>query len=341
MDPRPSRNEPLIPNVGFVARREYARARSRPAVLRLDARPRRPRDVRRGPAGRGEARSTAAATTTVAVVVDRPGAVAPDPRRCSTSMLNVDRGSEFDLIAGSDEQTAIAAGRRSRARRRGHRRTAARTASWGSASTSARRWASSRSGQLSLGRVRRRGPRLRGAQPGRRASSSRRSTSSGPSAAVGGDRPFDASAFASRLIVGAVFGVLIFITIVIYGMWVAPGVVAEKASRVMELLDQRGVDAAARHRQGARDRAGRRDADAIVLVPAILVLLLGGSRSPTLVLGPGRRVRGVRVVAVARRCCSRSPCSTSSASPCTRSIYAAAGSLVSRPEDLQIIALPL
>jgi ABC-2 type transport system permease protein len=43
----------------------------------------------------------------------------------------------------------------------------------------------------------------------------------------GGSQPFDASAFASRLIVGAVFGFLIFITIVIYGMWVAQGVVAE------------------------------------------------------------------------------------------------------------------
>ena len=56
---------------------------------------------------------------------------------------------------------------------------------------------------------------------------------------VGGDagsEAFDASAFASRLIVGAVFGFLIFITIVIYRMWVAQGVVAEKASRVMELL---------------------------------------------------------------------------------------------------------
>src|SRR4029450_8048391 len=53
---------------------------------------------------------------------------------------------------------------------------------------------------------------------------------------TGGGQRFDAAAFASRLIVGAVFGFLIFITIVIYGMWVAQGVVAEKASRVMELL---------------------------------------------------------------------------------------------------------
>ena len=44
----------------------------------------------------------------------------------------------------------------------------------------------------------------------------------------GGSQAFDASAFASRLIVGAVFGFLIFITIVIYRMWVAQGVVAEK-----------------------------------------------------------------------------------------------------------------
>src|SRR5262249_37187632 len=51
-----------------------------------------------------------------------------------------------------------------------------------------------------------------------------------------GAGPSEPSAYASRLIVGMVFGVLIFITIVIYGMWVAAGVVAEKSSRVMELL---------------------------------------------------------------------------------------------------------
>src|SRR4029079_7327511 len=58
-----------------------------------------------------------------------------------------------------------------------------------------------------------------------------RSTGSGA-----GSVPCPASRVGSRLIVGAVFGVLIFITIVIYGMWVAAGVVAEKSSRVMELL---------------------------------------------------------------------------------------------------------
>src|SRR5204862_1377023 len=55
----------------------------------------------------------------------------------------------------------------------------------------------------------------------------------GPSA---GGQPIGAAEFASRRIVGVVFVVLIFITLVIYGMWVAAGVVAEKSSRVMELL---------------------------------------------------------------------------------------------------------
>ena len=41
---------------------------------------------------------------------------------------------------------------------------------------------------------------------------------------------------ASRSFLGIVFVVLIFITVVIYGMWVATGVAAEKSSRVMELM---------------------------------------------------------------------------------------------------------
>src|SRR5207253_1043926 len=52
----------------------------------------------------------------------------------------------------------------------------------------------------------------------------------------GGAQPVGASEYAGRRIVGVVFVVLIFITLVIYGMWVAAGVVAEKSSRVMELL---------------------------------------------------------------------------------------------------------
>ena len=157
--------------------------------------------------------------------------------------------------------------------------------------------------------------------------------------AATGAAPYDPSAYASRLIVGAVFGVLIFITIVIYGMWVASGVVAEKASRVMELLVS-----AASPRQLVLGKAigiGLAGATqvAIVLTPAILVLLIEGRIADAL-LGPSAGIAP----------------SLSALSPALllgfgvfyvlgfalySLIYAAAGSLVSRPEDLQIIALPL
>ena len=155
----------------------------------------------------------------------------------------------------------------------------------------------------------------------------------------GGSKAFDASAFASRLIVGAVFGFLIFITIVIYGMWVAQGVVAEKSSRVMELLIS-----AASSRQLVIGKAlgiGLAGATqtAIVLAPALVVLVVEDGLA-RIVLGQGVGLDS----------------SVSSLSPglllafagfyvlgfaLYSLIYAAAGSLVSRPEDLQIIALPL
>jgi ABC-2 type transport system permease protein len=155
----------------------------------------------------------------------------------------------------------------------------------------------------------------------------------------GGHQAFDASAFASRLIVGAVFGFLIFITIVIYGMWVAQGVVAEKASRVMELL----VSAASTRQLVIGKALGIGLAGAtqttIVLVPALLVLateegiarlLLGqgvGFASSISSLSPGLLLSFAVFYVLGFALYSL--------------VYAAAGSLVSRPEDLQIIALPL
>ncbi|MBA2700904.1 MAG: ABC transporter permease, partial [Chloroflexi bacterium] len=49
-------------------------------------------------------------------------------------------------------------------------------------------------------------------------------------------RAVDAVQVASRSFLGTVFIVLMFITILIYGMWVATGVATEKSSRVMELM---------------------------------------------------------------------------------------------------------
>jgi ABC-2 type transport system permease protein len=158
----------------------------------------------------------------------------------------------------------------------------------------------------------------------------------GPNA---GGKPVSNSEYASRRIVGIVFVVLIFITLVIYGMWVAAGVVAEKTSRVMELL----ISAASARQLVVGKVVGIGAAGAtqyaVIIAAALLTLTLeerisvallgpGGSVAPSLVaLSPGLLlafaafyVLGFALYAL---------------------IYAAAGSLVSRPEDLQVIALPL
>ena len=135
------------------------------------------------------------------------------------------------------------------------------------------------------------------------------------------------------------FGFLIFITIVIYRMWVAQGVVAEKASRVMELL----VSAASTRQLVIGKALGIGLAGAtqttIVLAPALLVLateegiarlLLGqgvGFASSLSALSPGLLLAFAVFYVLGFALYSL--------------VYAAAGSLVSRPEDLQIIALPL
>jgi ABC-2 type transport system permease protein len=136
-----------------------------------------------------------------------------------------------------------------------------------------------------------------------------------------------------------VFGFLIFITIVIYGMWVAQGVVAEKASRVMELL----ISAASTRQLVIGKALGIGLAGAtqttIVLVPALLVLA-GEEAIARVVLGQG--------VGFAASLSSLSPGLLLAFAvfyvlgfALYSLVYAAAGSLVSRPEDLQIIALPL
>ena len=155
----------------------------------------------------------------------------------------------------------------------------------------------------------------------------------------GAAAPVAASEYAGRRIVGIVFEILIFITLVIYGMWVAAGVVAEKSSRVMELLISAATPAElVLGKVVGIGLAGLLQYVAI-LVPALATLLLqdriamallGSSSSLDVSLAaltPGLLVAygafwilGFILYAL---------------------IYAAAGSLVSRAEDLQVLALPL
>jgi ABC-2 type transport system permease protein len=157
----------------------------------------------------------------------------------------------------------------------------------------------------------------------------------GPSGAA----PIGPSEYAGRRIVGVVFVVLIFITLVIYGMWVAAGVVAEKTSRVMELL----ISAASPGELVTGKVIGIGLAGFVqyvaILVPALVTLLLSdriaiallgtssgldvslGTLTPALLVAYGSFwILGFVLYAL---------------------IYAAAGSLVSRAEDLQVLALPL
>jgi ABC-2 type transport system permease protein len=158
----------------------------------------------------------------------------------------------------------------------------------------------------------------------------------GPSA---GGQPIGAAEFASRRIVGVVFVVLIFITLVIYGMWVAAGVVAEKSSRVMELL----ISAASPAQLVVGKVVGIGLAGLVqyvaIVVPAIATLLVE-DRLAGAVLGSGGAI-GVDLSVVGPGLLLEYGGFWILGFVLYALIYAAAGSLVSRAEDLQVLALPL
>ncbi len=158
-------------------------------------------------------------------------------------------------------------------------------------------------------------------------------------AGTGAAAVVDTAEYASRRIVGIVFVVLSFLTLVFYGLWVASGVVAEKASRVMELL----ISAATAPQLVIGKITGIGLAGltqvSLVIGPAILALVLSG-RIGSAILGEDQAATA----------------SLGGLSPgllaaflvyfvlgfaLYAALYAGAGSLLSRPEDLQIVALPL
>ena len=159
---------------------------------------------------------------------------------------------------------------------------------------------------------------------------------SGPST---GAAPLDSADFAGRRILGIVFVVLIFIILVIYGMWVAAGVVAEKTSRVMELI----ISAASARQLVIGKVLGIGAAGATqyvaVLVPSLLALGLE-NRIATALFGPGDAI-SPSLVALAPPLVLAYGAYFVLGFALYALIYAAAGSLVSRPEDLQVMALPL
>jgi ABC-2 type transport system permease protein len=158
----------------------------------------------------------------------------------------------------------------------------------------------------------------------------------GPTA---GSAPLTAAEFASRRIVGVVFVVLIFITLVIYGMWVAAGVVAEKTSRVMELM----ISAASARQLVVGKVAGIGLAGLTqtvsILAPALIVIVLEDPLARA-ILGPSASV-APSLAGLSAGLIAAFLAFFVLGFILYALIYAAAGSLVSRAEDLQMLALPL
>lgn len=144
---------------------------------------------------------------------------------------------------------------------------------------------------------------------------------------------------ASRAFLGIVFVVLLFMTVVIYGMWVATGVAAEKTSRVMELMIS-----AASPRQMLTGKvvgigaAGLTQYVAIV-VPALLVLAFQ-DRIAAAALGPAW-ASGAPIVGLTPMLLLGYGVFYLLGFTLFALIYAAMGSFVSRPDDLQTLSLPL
>ncbi len=157
--------------------------------------------------------------------------------------------------------------------------------------------------------------------------------------AIPGDAPggseLDA---ASRQILATILVMLVFMTSVTYGMWVATSVAEEKSSRVMELM----LNAATPGEMLAGKvlgvgGAGLTQLAAIVLPAAAVVVLQGplarlilgenADETPLAGLTPGILVAFAAFFLLGF--------------VLTALVYAAAGSLVSRQEDVQQVALPM
>ncbi len=149
----------------------------------------------------------------------------------------------------------------------------------------------------------------------------------------------DARQAASRHLLGLVFVILLLISIVIYGMWVATGVAAEKSSRVMELMIS-----AASPRQMLTGKvvgigaAGLTQYIAIA-IPALLLLALQ-DQIATAVLGPDW-VAGAPLGGLTPQLLLGYGVFFLLGFTLFALIYAAMGSFVSRPDDLQTLSLPL
>jgi ABC-2 type transport system permease protein len=152
-------------------------------------------------------------------------------------------------------------------------------------------------------------------------------------------KPLDAQQSASRGFLGIIFIVLLFITIVIYGMWVATGVASEKSSRVMELM----ISAASPRQMLAGKVVGIGAAGLtqyLAIAGPALLLLAFQDRIAEAALGPDWAA-GAQFVGMTPTLLLGYGVFFLLGFALFSLIYAAMGSFVSRPDDLQTLSLPL
>ena len=162
-----------------------------------------------------------------------------------------------------------------------------------------------------------------------------RVTAADPTAPV---QPIEADS-ASRSILATILVILVFITSVTYGMWVATSVAEEKGSRVMEVMLNAATTGELLGGKVIGVGAAGLTQYAAIVVPAVGVLLLQGPLAQ-LLLGDSGSSDGPLVgltagILVAFGAFFLLGFALSAL------LYAAAGSLVSRQEDVQQVALPM
>jgi ABC-2 type transport system permease protein len=160
------------------------------------------------------------------------------------------------------------------------------------------------------------------------------------SGATEGGRPIGQQEAASRTVVATILIVLIFITLTIYGMWVATSVAAEKSTRVMEML----ISAATPRQLLVGKVLGVGGAGltqyVAILIPASVVVLFQ-DRIAAFILGPAPAAGEGPLVGLSLPILAAFGAFFLLGFVLYALLYAAAGSLVSRQDDVQQLALPL
>ena len=153
-----------------------------------------------------------------------------------------------------------------------------------------------------------------------------------------GGQVIDPMVVASRSFLGLVFVMLLFLTVIIYGMWVAMGVASEKSSRVMELM----ISAASPRQLLTGKVVGIGAAGltqyAAIAIPALVIVALQ-DRIAEALMGPAGV--GSSVVGLTPGLLLGYGVFFLLGFALFALIYAAMGSFVSRPDDLQTLSLPL